>query len=86
MAILNPPPANSVDAQDASGMLLEPRDGWRNFFQSVYNACLSITSNGTTAQRPVKMLWIGRRFFDTSLGIPIWYNGTDWVDATGAVV
>ena len=26
---------------------------------------------------------IGFMFFDTILGKPIWWNGTDWVDATG---
>lgn len=28
----------------------------------------------------------GQRFFDTTLGKPIWYNGTNWVDATGTIV
>ena len=28
----------------------------------------------------------GQPHFDTDLGLPIWYNGSDWVDATGAVV
>ena len=50
----------------------------------------ALTSAGTTAQRPTKGLWIGRPYFDTSLaagaGKPIWYNGTDWIDATGTTV
>lgn len=29
---------------------------------------------------------VGQRFFDTSLGQPIWFNGTDWVDAQGTTV
>lgn len=28
----------------------------------------------------------GEDFFDETLGKPIWWNGTDWVDATGATV
>lgn len=28
----------------------------------------------------------GLQFFDTSLGKPIWYSGTGWVDATGTAV
>ena len=28
----------------------------------------------------------GQPHFDTDLGLPIWYNGSDWVDATGATV
>jgi hypothetical protein len=41
---------------------------------------------GTTADRPVVELQIGQQYFDTTLGYPIWYDGTDWVDAAGTVV
>ena len=37
---------------------------------------------GVTASRPVSPT-TGQMFFDTTLGIPIWWNGTIWVDATG---
>lgn len=40
---------------------------------------------GTTAERPTGRA-VGTMYFDTTLGKPIWYNGADWVDATGAVV
>lgn len=30
--------------------------------------------------------YVGQWFFDTNLGYPIWWNGTDWVDATGTAV
>jgi len=34
---------------------------------------------GTTAQRPVLTSEdIGFEYFDTDLGSPIWWNGTDW--------
>jgi hypothetical protein len=46
--------------------------------------------HGLTANRPVETaqlpLPIGQYYFDTTLGIPIWYDGTNWVDATGTVV
>ena len=29
---------------------------------------------------------IGEMYFDTTLGKPIWWNGTDWVDASGSSV
>lgn len=41
--------------------------------------------SGTTAERPVAS-FIGFSFFDTSLGFPVFWDGTDWVDATGSVV
>ena len=45
-------------------------------------------SKNTTANRP-STPHIGLLYFDTTLdtdGKPIWYTGTAWVDATGAVV
>jgi hypothetical protein len=42
--------------------------------------------NGDTASRPTFALIVGAMYFDTDLGIPIWYNGTAWVDATGTLV
>lgn len=40
-----------------------------------------------TADRPIPFLGplqVGLTIFDTTLGIPIWWNGLIWVDATGA--
>lgn len=47
---------------------------------------LSTVSAGTTAERPATDLQIGQQYFDTTLGIPIWWDGTNWVDATGTTV
>lgn len=41
--------------------------------------------DGTTAARPTTVS-TGYMYFDTTLGKPIWHNGTNWVDATGSVV
>ena len=41
------------------------------------------TQAGATAARPASPK-TGQMFFDTTLGKPIWWNGTQWVDATGA--
>ena len=43
----------------------------------------ALTGTGTTANRPTKGLYVGRPYFDTTIGKPIWYNGTIWVLATG---
>lgn len=40
---------------------------------------------GTTAQRP-NPSFAGQQYFDTTLGKPIWWNGTAWVDNAGATV
>jgi hypothetical protein len=44
--------------------------------------------SGTTANRPGSGLGktTGYMYFDTTLGIPIWWNAPNWVDATGATV
>ena len=49
----------------------------------------TIPEFGSTADRPTTNLAIGQQYFDTDLGttgIPIWWDGSDWVDATGTVV
>ena len=56
-----------------------------NFAQSI-----NIPNSGTTANRPIDSvqapLFIGQFYFDTTLGIPIWYNGTVWKNASGTTV
>jgi len=56
-----------------------------NFTQAV-----AIPLSGVTANRPIENiqvpLAIGQLYFDTTLGYPIWWDGADWVDATGTVV
>lgn len=38
--------------------------------------------HGVTGSRPASPA-TGQMYFDTTLGMPIWYDGTNWVDATG---
>jgi hypothetical protein len=44
-----------------------------------------VWENGVTGSRPVSPV-TGQRYFDTTLGIPIWYDGANWIDATGTTV
>lgn len=41
--------------------------------------------SGDTGTRPVATS-VGQPYFDTDLGFCVWWSGSDWVDATGAVV
>lgn len=43
-----------------------------------------VNLNGTTTNRPVSSI-LGQFYFDTSLGKPVWWDGTKFVDATGTV-
>ncbi len=49
------------------------------FFADQLNA-----SSGVTASRPTLAVTTGQMYFDTDLGTPIWWDGAQWVDATGA--
>ena len=43
-------------------------------------------ASGPTSARPTAVAITGSMFFDTTLGKPIWRNGSNWIDASGAVV
>ena len=44
-----------------------------------------IDQSGDTSSRPSSPA-TGEMYFDTDLGYPIWYDGSDWVDSTGTTV
>jgi hypothetical protein len=62
----------------------------RLYFGQVDNItqALTIPDSGTTANRPTENLQIGQFYFDRTLSpsIPIWWNGTNWVNASGTTV
>jgi hypothetical protein len=47
---------------------------------------ISTPQNGTTANRPTQNLQIGQFYYDTTLGIPIYWNGTVWKNSSGTTV
>ena len=48
---------------------------------------VDLFENGTTTDRPtLTSSDVGYTFFDTTVGKPIWWDGTNWVDATGTTV
>jgi hypothetical protein len=60
----------------------------RLYFNQIDNFTQNVTvpPSGLSADRPTERLEVGQYYFDTTLGIPIWYDGTNWVDATGGTV
>lgn len=60
----------------------------RLYFNQVdnFNAGILIPPSGETASRPIERLQVGQYYFDTDVGLPIWWNGSDWIDAAGNVV
>jgi hypothetical protein len=51
-----------------------------------YLTTLATPPSGATTDRPITNLVVGDYYFDTTLNLPIWYDGTDWIDAAGNVV
>jgi len=51
-----------------------------------FNIANSTPEYGLTADRPTLGLQIGQFYFDTTLGYPIWWNGTVWKNASGTTV
>ena len=48
---------------------------------------IDIAPHGTTVSRPTpSSTEIGYTYFDETIGKPIWWNGSAWVDSTGASV
>lgn len=41
-----------------------------------------VWENGATVSRPGTPV-TGQRFFDTTIGLPIWFDGVNWIDAAG---
>ena len=43
-----------------------------------------VTLNGATASRPTSSV-TGQRYFDTTIGRPVYWSGSTWVDGAGSV-
>lgn len=76
MALINQPPATNADTT------LGP--GWAAWFSAAFMILTGLTASGTTANRPTKGLWVGRPYFDSTLGYNVYYDGTGWVDGNGS--
>jgi hypothetical protein len=62
---------------------------WSQWFTRVHAAVSSLYQSGSTANRPTVGLWIGRRYYDTTLNKPVWVSAvkpTVWRDAAGVVM
>jgi len=60
----------------------------RLYFNQIDNFTQNVTvpPSGPTANRPTERLEVGQYYFDTTIGRPIYWNGTNWINAAGTVV
>lgn len=81
----NLPLAPNVYDQVAQNQLLNVL---RLYFNQLNNFSFAIATpdQGTKTNRPKTTLQIGQIYFDTTLGIPIWWNGKNWINASGTTV
>ena len=61
--------------------------GVKNFINGIKinGSTIQSISSGITSNRPITTI-IGYQYFDTTIGKPIYWNGTGWIDATGTSV
>lgn len=61
---------------------------WAQLFTRWHAIITSQQQSGSSAERPISNLWVGRRYFDTTLGMPIWVSQVNptviWTGATGS--
>lgn len=60
---------------------------WESWFSKLVSAFNSITTSGTTGQRPNPTPYVGFMYYDTTINKPIWASSSStWVyaDGTGA--
>lgn len=58
---------------------------WQRRVRDLVNQITRRTMDqGPTASRPPNPD-ISTQYYDTTLGIPVWFDGTDWRDAAGTI-
>jgi len=87
---LNPAPPNLQTAPQGYSQQFENQllNQLRLYFNQLnnYTQATATPDYGTTVNRPTANQQIGQIYFDTTLDIPIWWNGTKWVNASGTSV
>ena len=74
-------PSNSILVYALS---IEPRKV--NRMKNMTYATVPIIHSGTTENRPTEHLVVGQTYFDTTLGAPVFWTGSEWVKAnTGEI-
>lgn len=83
-ATWRPPSFTDFDTQ----LKKDPRGTGANLdlaIQTLYRQQQAAVRSGGTSERPSNVQ-TGFMYFDTTLGKPIWYSGSAWVDAVGTSV
>lgn len=83
----NDPPAAQIPAEEGQARLGSGRGPVELAGTSVnLHSPLKLNTKATSARPSAATSGVGAMIFDSTLGRPIWSNGTNWVDATGTSV
>lgn len=78
------PPFGSAIQAIVSGGATKVVAVWQNWLQLVQSYMSALTGSGPTSARPTKDLWVGQPFFDTTINVPVYWNGSTWVTSAPA--
>lgn len=62
---------------------------WMQWLSTVHDIVQALLQSGPSSDRPTKLLWIGRRYYDETLNKPVYLRAvrpTVWRDAMGNIV
>lgn len=63
---------------------------WAGWFSNAQTILADVSNSGPTTARPTAQLYVGKFYFDTTLGLPVWLKTPGatpvWVNASGAAV
>jgi len=77
------PPFNSpVQSEPTIFGVVKIKAVWQNWLQLVQIFLASLTNSGPTSARPTKDLWVGQPFFDTTINVPVYWDGSAWVTSS----
>ena len=69
-----PPSAMTVDSPPiAAG---KPKQAWQDWFGQVTRLLFGLSQSGPGSERPQKELYVGRMYYDTGAGAPVWLRST----------
>jgi hypothetical protein len=75
----------SLPQSELVDMNRQPTLPWLQAISRIHRVAMAMQLSGTSAQRPTTNLWVGRPYFDTDLGKPVWLktvNPPEWIDAS----
>lgn len=59
---------------------------WQQWFDRIQTVLNFVTSSGSTANRPTQGLYVGANYFDTTLNVMVFWDGTQWISISSGPI